>query len=78
MVEKYRKRLNEMKKEFDFHKWLLKNTNFEDPDSTLLFNTTEEGGIAITDYNSNNAITGKSLKEVCEKWNKENERYRKD
>ena len=60
-----------MKEKFDFHKWLLKNTNFEDPDSTLLFNTTEDGKILLADYDCSVTITGKSLKDVCDKWDKQ-------
>ena len=48
-----------MKEKFDFHKWLLKNTNFEDPDSTLLFNTTEDGEILLADYDCSITITEK-------------------
>ena len=55
-------------KEFDFEQWLREQTDWEDPDSILLFTTTEDNQITISDYNSNYYTTGKTLQEACEKW----------
>lgn len=55
-------------KEFDFEQWLRKQTDSEDPDSTLLFNITKNNEIVIFDYNDTRYVIGKTLQEACEKW----------
>ena len=55
-------------KEFDFEQWLRKQTDWEDPDSTLLFNITKNNEIVIFDYNDTRYVIGKTLQEACEKW----------
>lgn len=58
-------------KEFDFEKWLREQVDWEDPDSTLLFNITEDNQIVIEDYNDNRFVIGETLQEACEKWSNE-------
>lgn len=43
-------------KEFDFEQWLRDQIDWEDPDSALLFNITENDQIAISDYNGGRII----------------------
>jgi hypothetical protein len=54
---------------FNFEKWLIKHTYFEEVEQTVLFSTiNEKGGIAITDFDNTFSGEGKTLEEACENY----------
>lgn len=51
---------------FNFQEWLLGHTWWEDPDTDLYFNTTENGGVSITDSTGDIWGEGDTLEEACQ------------
>lgn len=59
------------KKKFDFYEWLKKNTTSYIPDTYLTFYVGEDNNIHILNPEVGMDLNGKTLKKVCEKWDKE-------
>lgn len=55
---------------FNFEKWLQKNSYWEDPDCVLQIQSTESGGVSISDFDCIIAVEGKTLEEACLKFSK--------
>lgn len=52
--------------EFNFEKWLLEHSNWEDMDSTILISPAgPDGGFGLSDYEAYIVVDGKTLEEAC-------------
>lgn len=56
---------------FSFEKWLSAHTYWEDPDSQLIFMSTKDEGVSISDFEHSVEVEGKTLEEACNNFSKE-------
>ncbi len=63
---------------FNFEQWLSKHTYWEDADTQLIFISSEDGGVLITDYDCRISGEGETLEKACINFEKNlEERHRK-
>lgn len=56
-------------KKFNFEEWLKEYTYWEDMESSLIFCSTEDGGVCIMDNAGyGHGVEGDTLEEACHNW----------
>lgn len=54
---------------FDFEKWLLQHSNYEDHEAGIIFWPKDEnGGFSLADNEWYIVVDGKTLEEACNNW----------